>query len=108
MSGIFHINQADLSWSAYESKAGPTAIRFKALTVGARGVPPVQYLEYGPSQTDPVHQHDTGEFFIVTSGHLWVNGDRIEAGGLAFVPANTDYAVRAGEEGVEYFRVVVG
>lgn len=108
MSAIFHVNESDLPWSDYESKDGPAAIRYKALTLGARGVPAVQYLEYGPGQTDPIHAHDTGEFFIVTSGEMWLDGERTGPGGVVFVPANTSYAVRAGDDGVRYFRVVVG
>src|SRR5207253_2887941 len=83
---------------------GPAAIRYKALTAGARGVPSVQYLEYGPGQTDPVHQHDVGEFFIVTSGEMWLDDAKAGPGGVVFVPANTEYAVRAGDDGVRYFR----
>ncbi len=29
-------------------------------------------------------------------------------GSIVFIPANTDYAVKAGEAGVRYFRVVTG
>lgn len=107
MSSIFHANPADLDWSSYESEVGPVAIRFKALTLGAAGVPGVQYIEYGPGQTDPVHHHDVGEFFIVTTGDMWVNDEPVVEGGVVFIPGNTDYQVRAGARGVEYFRVVV-
>ena len=58
-------------------------------------------------QTDPVHRHDKGEFFIITMGEMWLDGAKTGPGGVAFIPANTDYAVRAGDEGVRYFRVVV-
>jgi len=104
--GIFTVNEGDLEWSTYESDSGPAAIRFKALTYGAAGVPGVQYIEYGPGRTDPVHQHDVDEFFIVTTGELWLDDVRLEPGGIVFIPAGTDYAVRAGDEGVRYFRVV--
>jgi quercetin dioxygenase-like cupin family protein len=108
MSTIFHINQRDMEWSNYTSDDGPVAIRYKALTVGAPGVPAVQFIEYGPGQTDPVHQHPAGEFFIVTSGEMWLDDQKTGPGGVVFIPANTDYAIRAGDEGVEYFRVVTG
>lgn len=108
MAAIFHINQDDLGWSDYAGERGPEAIRFKALTRGTRGVPPVQYIEYGPGQTDPVHHHDVGELFIVDRGEMWLDDSRTGPGGVVFVPAGADYAVRAGDEGVVYFRVVVG
>ena len=108
MEAIFQINQDDLPWSDYEAQGGPAAIRYKALTKDAAGVPPVQFIEYGPGQTDPVHRHAMGEFFIVVSGEMWLGDRRTGPGGIAFIPANTDYAVRAGGEGVRYFRVVTG
>jgi hypothetical protein len=107
MTDIFHINQSDLAWSAYTTETGPAAIRYKALTLGAAGVPSVQYIEYGPGQTDPVHSHEVGVFFIVAKGDMWVNNDPVAAGGLVFIPAKADYQVRAGDNGVEYYRVVV-
>jgi quercetin dioxygenase-like cupin family protein len=107
MPDIFHVNPSDLEWSSYSSTEGPADIRFKALTLGRRDVPGVQYIEYGPGQTDPVHHHDVGEFFIVRTGHLWVNDERVVEGGVVFVPPDVDYRVRAGAEGVEYFRIVV-
>ena len=108
MGAIFIVNEGDLAWSDYASDTGPADIRYKALTAGTRGVPPVQYIEYGPGQTDPVHRHDEDEFFIVTTGEMWLDDARTGPGGIVFIPADTDYAVRAGDEGVRYFRVVVG
>jgi quercetin dioxygenase-like cupin family protein len=67
----------------------------------------MQYIEYGPGQADSVHRHDTGEVFIVTEGELWIDDTRLGPGGLIFIPADTDYAVRAGDEVTRYFRVVV-
>jgi quercetin dioxygenase-like cupin family protein len=68
----------------------------------------VQYIEYGPGHPDPVHQHATSEFFIVTSGEMWLNDEKTKLGRVVFIPANTNYAIRAGDDGVQYFRVVVG
>jgi hypothetical protein len=105
---VFAINQADLPWSAYVDPGGaPSAIRYKALTSGAPGVPPVQYIEYGPGQTDPVHRHPTAEFFVVTDGELWLQDARTEAGGILYIPAHTDYSIRAGPAGARYFRLVI-
>ena len=105
---IFRVHEDDLPWSTYADPGGaPSAIRFKALTSGAPHVPPVQYIEYGPGQTDPVHSHSTGEFFIVTEGELWLSEDRTGPGGIIYVPPHTDYSVRAGPRGARYYRVVV-
>jgi hypothetical protein len=106
--GIVQVNEGDLPWSAYVDPGGaPPAIRYKALTSGVPDVPPVQYIEYGPGQTDPVHHHATGELFIVTDGELWLQETRTGSGGIVYIPADTDYSARAGPEGARYFRVVV-
>jgi hypothetical protein len=106
--GIVQVNEGDLPWSAYIDPGGArSAIRYKALTSGLPDVPPVQYIEYGPGQTDPVHHHATGELFIVTDGELWLQEARTCSGGVVYIPAHTDYSARAGPEGARYFRVVV-
>jgi mannose-6-phosphate isomerase-like protein (cupin superfamily) len=105
---IFCVNQSDVAWSNYESGSGPSAIRFKALTRGAADVPGVQFIEYGPDETDPVHQHDVDEFFIVMTGEMWLDDTKLEPGGVGFIPAHTDYAVKAGPVGARYFRIVTG
>ena len=90
--GIFSINEGDLAWSSYVDPGGrPASIRYKALTSEAPDVPPVQYLEYGPGQTDPVHSHATGEFFIVTDGELWLSEapEPARAASCTFPPTRT-------------------
>ena len=110
MSAIFRVNEHDLPWVEYQESAdddGNVRIRVKALTLGTPDVPPVQFVEYAPGHVDPVHSHTTDEFFIVTEGSLWLEGNESPAGSVVFVPRGTDYAVRAGENGARYFRVVV-
>ena len=102
MAAIFRINESDVPWFEYEK-----AIRVKALTRNVAGVPPVQFVEYGPGHTDPMHSHDTDEFFIVTEGELYVDDTANGPGSVVFIPRDTEYAVRAGDAGVRYFRVVV-
>ena len=110
MAAIFRVNQNDLPWFEYQEAIGADGtpqVRVKALTLHEPDVPPVQYVEYAPGHTDPIHSHETGEFFIVTDGELWLDDVANEAGSVVFIPRDTEYAVRAGAEGVRYFRVVV-
>jgi hypothetical protein len=79
MADIFRTNAHDLPWVDYNAAGvanGHANVRVKPLTVRDRDVPPMQFVDYAPGHTDPVHSHDT------------------------------EYAVRAGAEGVRYFRVV--
>jgi quercetin dioxygenase-like cupin family protein len=107
---IFCADEHDLEWSAYEgadaAEAGMAAIRFKALSYGRRDVPSMTYIEYAPGCTDPVHKHDTGEVFVVIEGEIWLDDARNGPGSVVYIAPDTDYAVRAGDEGARYFRIV--
>jgi quercetin dioxygenase-like cupin family protein len=107
MSTIFHADQGDLDWAQYRGGDGAGKIRFKALTEGVDTATRVQFIEYAPNYSDPVHQHDEGEVFVVTEGELWVNDARNGPGSIICIPRATDYAVRSGSEGAHFFRVVV-
>ena len=107
MSTIFHADQADLSWSQYGGGDGAGNIRFKALTEGVDTATRVQYIEYASNHSDPLHQHDEGEVFVVTEGELWVNDARNGPGSIICIPRNTEYAVRSGALGARFFRVVL-
>src|SRR5256714_5562166 len=111
MGVIFRVDEHDVPWFEYKEAIGADGtpqVRVKALTRHEPDVPPVQYVEYAPGHTDPLHSHETGEFFIVTEGELWLDDVANGAGSIVFIPRNTEYAVRAGAAGVRYFRVVVG
>ena len=107
MSTIFHADQADLDWSHYGGGDGAGKIRFKALTEGVDTATRVQFIEYAPDHSDPVHQHGEGEAFVVVEGELWVNDARNGPGSIICIPRDTDYAVRSGPDGARFFRVVV-
>ena len=67
MGAIFRVNEHDLPWVEYRESAdedGDVRIRVKALTLGTKDVPPVQFVEYAAGHTDPVHSHTTDEFDI--------------------------------------------
>jgi hypothetical protein len=107
MSTIFHADQGELPWAQYGGDDGAGKIRFKALTEGVDTATRVQFIEYSPNHSDPVHQHDEGEVFVVTEGELWVNDARNGPGSIICIPRATDYAVRSGDDGARFFRVVV-
>ena len=109
MGAIFQVNEHDVPWFEYGKPADGRAapIRVKALTARESEVPPVQYVEYAPGHTDPVHSHETGEVLVVTDGELWLGDTASGPGSIVFIPRDTEYAVRGGDEGVRFFRVVV-
>jgi quercetin dioxygenase-like cupin family protein len=53
-----------------------------------------------------VHRHDTGEVFVVIEGEIWLDEARNGPGSVVYIAPDTDYAVRAGDEGARYFRIV--
>jgi len=107
MSTIFHATESDLPWALYGGGDGAGQIRFKALTEGVDTATRVQFIEYAPNHSDPVHRHDEGEVFVVTEGELWVDEARNGPGSIICIPRDTDYAVRSGPDGARFFRVVV-
>jgi quercetin dioxygenase-like cupin family protein len=109
MADIFRTNAHDLPWVEYNAAGvanGRANVRVKPLTVSDRAVPPMQFVDYAPGHTDPMHSHDTDEVFIVTEGELWLDDVASGPGSVVFIRRDTEYAVRAGAEGVRYFRVV--
>jgi quercetin dioxygenase-like cupin family protein len=110
MGEIFQIDEHDIPWSDYGEvgdDSSRASIRFKALTFPRTDVPPVQYVDYAPGHEDPVHSHDTGEVMIIISGKLHLGETTSGPGSAVYVPKDTNYAIRAGDEGVRYFRIVV-
>jgi quercetin dioxygenase-like cupin family protein len=110
MGDIFQVDANDLPWIEYNEALdadGRPQIRVKALTMDQPEIPPVQFVEYAPGHTDPVHSHKTDEFFIVTEGSVLLGDVESGVGSIVFVPRDTEYAVRAGDNGARYFRVVL-
>jgi quercetin dioxygenase-like cupin family protein len=110
MAQIFQVDENDIPWADYGDIApnqARTAIRVKPLTPRRTDVPSMQYVDYAPGHEDAIHSHETGEVMIVTAGSLQL-GDTISGPGSAvYVPKDTAYAIRSGEEGVRFFRIVV-
>jgi quercetin dioxygenase-like cupin family protein len=110
MGEIFQIHEHDIPWSEYggagESQ-GRASIRYKPLTFPRTDVPSMQFIDYAPGHEDPVHSHDTGEVMIVIAGSLQLGDTTSGPGSAVYIPRDTPYAIRAGDEGVRYFRIVV-
>ena len=68
----------------------------------------VQFVEYAPGHTDPVHTRPD-EFFIVTEGSLWLRRHQENgAGSIVFIPRNPTMPKGcAGDEGARHFRAVI-
>jgi quercetin dioxygenase-like cupin family protein len=110
MGEIFHVDEHDIPWSEYDEAGESQArasIRYKPLTFPRTDVPSMQYIDYAPGHEDPVHSHDTGEVMIVIAGSLQLGDTTSGPGSAVYVPRDTAYAIRAGAEGVRYFRIVV-
>ena len=110
MREIFQVDEHDIPWSDYGDVAENqtrASIRFKALTFPRNDVPSMQYVDYAPGHEDPVHSHDTGEVMIIIAGSLQLGETTSGPGSAVFVPRDTKYAIRAGDDGVRYFRIVV-
>jgi quercetin dioxygenase-like cupin family protein len=106
---IFHVDEHDLPWTDVvgDPNAEAGKIRVKGLTVGVETSTRVQYIEYAPGYTDPMHSHDEGEVFLVTDGELWLDDARNGPGSILCIPRDAEYAVRSGPDGARFFRVVV-
>ncbi|HEX4492079.1 MAG TPA: hypothetical protein VH914_12805 [Acidimicrobiia bacterium] len=110
MAAIVRVDEHDLPWFEYRDAAhgdGPSPVRVKALTHGTADAPSVQFVEYAARHEDPVHHHDTGEVMVIIEGELWLEGCANGAGSIVYIPRDLDYALRAGDDGARFFRIVV-
>jgi quercetin dioxygenase-like cupin family protein len=110
MGEIFQVDESDIPWAEFgdvEESDGQPSIRYKVLSPRGADVPPMQYVEYPPGHEDAAHRHQTGEVLIVTAGQLQLGDEVSGPGSAVYVPRDTEYAIRAGESGVRFFRIVV-
>jgi len=106
MAAIVRVDEHDLPWAEFEGTA-PGQIRFKTISPRGGEAPPVQYVEYAPGHADGVHSHDEGEVFFITAGEVSVGGTVSGPGTVIYIPPGVEYAMRGGDEGVRFFRIVV-
>ena len=67
----------------------------------------MQFVEYAPGATDPVHRHEIDEFFIVTEGSIWLDDVESGVGSVVFIPATRTTRCGRGRVARADFRVVV-
>ena len=111
MDAIVRVDEHDLPWFEYRTDAegdAPAPVRVKALTRDRPGAPPVQFVEYSAGHADPVHHHDTGEVMVIIEGELCLDGTASGAGSIVSIARDVEYALRAGDAGARFFRIVVG
>jgi len=103
VASIVRVDEAELPWSDYE----PGQIRVKLISGRDGPAPPMQYVEYAPGHADHVHSHTEGEVFVVMAGTVIV-GDTVSGPGtVVYVPRGVEYALRGGDTGARFLRIVV-
>ena len=107
MGSIVRVHERDLPWAEYDGTP-PGRVRYKTINPRGGEAPPVQYVEYAPGHADGVHSHDEGEVFFITAGEVSVGGEVSGPGSVIYIPAGVEYAMRGGDEGVRFFRIVAG
>jgi mannose-6-phosphate isomerase-like protein (cupin superfamily) len=106
MASIVRMDEQELPWADY-TEVGPGKIRFKTISPRGEAPPPMQYIEYAPGHADGVHSHDESEVFVITAGEVSVGGTVNGPGAVVYIPKGVEYAMRSGDEGVRFFRIVV-
>ena len=103
MASIVTVDQAELPWSDYE----PGEIRVKMLSGRDGPAPPMQYVEYAPGHSDNLHSHTEGEVFVVMAGTVVLDGTEHGPGAVVYIPSGVEYAMRGGDTGARFLRIVV-
>jgi quercetin dioxygenase-like cupin family protein len=106
MASIVRVDEKELPWADFDAYA-PGQVRYKTISPRGGSAPPMQYVEYAPGHEDGMHSHEEGEVFVITAGEV-VLGDTVNGpGSVVYIPRDTEYALRCGEAGVRFFRIVV-
>jgi quercetin dioxygenase-like cupin family protein len=106
MASIVRVDEKDLPWVEYTGTP-PGSVRVKAMTQREGSAPPMQYVEYAPGHADGMHSHEEGEVFFITAGEVSIGGTVSGPGTVIYIPPGVEYAMRGGDEGVRFLRVVV-
>jgi quercetin dioxygenase-like cupin family protein len=103
VTSILRVDEAEIPWSDYE----PGEIRVKMISGHDGPAPPMQYVEYAPGHSDNVHSHGEGEVFVVMAGEV-ILGDTVNGPGtIVYIPSGVEYAMRGGDIGARFLRIVV-
>jgi len=92
------------SWPG-KAKAGEPSLTFKRLLPGGPGLPNMQRTRYEPRHFEPPHSHKEDEIIFLLGGLIHFGDQDLRAGDAIFVPRDTRYSLRAGDEGAEFVRV---
>jgi quercetin dioxygenase-like cupin family protein len=92
-----------------EAQAGPTkeGLEYKSLMgmEPGTGLPNMQQVRFDPGYLEPIHSHPDDEILTVVTGSIAFGRDVLRPGDAIYVPKDTRYSLRAGDEGAEFIRV---
>jgi quercetin dioxygenase-like cupin family protein len=95
------------SWPG-KAKPGEPRLMYKSLLPIEPGKPNLQRTRYEPHHFEPPHSHAEDEVIYLLAGSLAFGDKPLGRGDALFVPKDTRYSLRAGEEGAEFVRVGMG
>jgi quercetin dioxygenase-like cupin family protein len=90
-----------------KAKPGEPGLAYKML-MGAPGTPNLQRTRYEPGHFEPPHSHPEDEIIYLLSGSIAFGDQTLGFGDAIFVPKDTRYSLRAGDDGAEFVRVGFG
>ncbi len=113
MSGVCIIHADDVAWRKSfvdrEAQAGPTkeGLEYKSLMgmEPGSGLPNRQRVRFDPGYVEPIHSHPDDEILTVVTGSIAFGRDVLGPGDATYVPKDTRYSVRAGDDGAEFIRI---
>lgn len=92
------------AWAG-KAKPGEPSLAFKRLLPGGPGRPNMQRTRYEPRHFEPPHTHPEDEVIYVLGGVIRYGDQDLTPGDAIYVPRDTRYSLRAGDEGAEFVRV---
>jgi quercetin dioxygenase-like cupin family protein len=90
------------------TKPGGTRLTYKSLMPISPGQPNLQRTRYEPRHFVPPHSHPEDEVIYILAGSIALGDQTLNSGDALFVPRDTRYSLRAGDDGAEFVRVGMG
>lgn len=88
-----------------KAKAGEPGVTYKSLMAPAPGLPNMQRSRFEPRHFEPPHSHPEDEVIYLLAGGLAFGDQALVVGDALFIPKDTRYSLRAGDDGAEFVRV---